>query len=102
MQSSGNAYDPYMTIGSLLADVLLYWPASKQLQLILSTARTANVWRDLSMTGRQCVQEGENPDPEDSYGMIFKEYPKGLKGTFGTFRGDLRRGWIFEEETVID
>ena len=54
------------------------------------------------MTGRQCVQEGENPDPEDSYGMIFKEYPKGLKGTFGTFRGDLRRGWIFEEETGID
>ena len=27
---------------------------AKQLQLILFTTRTANVWRDLSMTGRQC------------------------------------------------
>ena len=43
-----------------------------------------------------------NPEPDDSYGMIHKEYPKGFKGSFSTVRGDIQRGWICEEETGID
>ena len=44
-----------------------------------------------------------NPYPDDSYGMIHQEYPKGVKGSFSTFRSDfVRRGWICEEETGID
>ena len=43
-----------------------------------------------------------NPDPDDSYGIIHKEYPKGSKGSFSTFRSYLQRGWICEEETGID
>ena len=44
-----------------------------------------------SLTIDKWYKEGNNPDPADSYGLIFKEYSKGFKGTFGTFRGDLRR-----------
>ena len=43
-----------------------------------------------------------NPDPADSYGLIHKEHPKGFKGSLSTFRVDIRRGWICEEETGID
>ena len=43
-----------------------------------------------------------NPDPDDSYGMIHKEFPKGFKGSLSTTRGYLQRGWICEEETGID
>ena len=43
-----------------------------------------------------------NPDPDDSYGMIHKEYPIRSKGSFSTFRADIQRGWICEEETGID
>ena len=55
-----------------------------------------------SVTIDKWFKEGNNPDPHDSYGLIFKEYPRGFKGSFGTFKGDLRRGWICEEETGID
>ena len=40
-----------------------------------------------SLTIDKWYKEGNNPDPADSYGLIFKEYPKGFKGTFGTFEG---------------
>ena len=46
---------------------------------------------------------GNNPDPDDFYGMIHKEYPRGVKGLFSTFRGDhVRIGWICEVETGIE
>ena len=44
-----------------------------------------------SLTIDKWYKEGNNPDPADSYWLIFQEYPKGFKGTFGTFRADLRR-----------
>ena len=43
-----------------------------------------------------------NPDPNDTYGMIHKEFPKGSKGSFSTFRSFIKREWICEEETGID
>ena len=55
-----------------------------------------------SLTIDKWYKSGNNPDPNDSYGLIYKDYPKGSKGLFSTFRGDLRRGWICEEETGID
>ena len=55
-----------------------------------------------SVTIDKWFKVGNNPDPHDSYGLIFKEYPKGFKGSFCTFKGDLRRGWICEEEKGND
>ena len=55
-----------------------------------------------SLTIDKWSKEGNNPESADSYGMIHKEYPKGSKGSFSTFKGDVRRGWICEEETGID
>ena len=55
-----------------------------------------------SVTIDKWSNAGINPDPVDSYGLIHKEYPKGFKGSFITFKGDLRRGWICEKETGID
>ena len=55
-----------------------------------------------SVTIDKWHREGHNPDPDDSYGMIHKEYPKGFKGSLSTFRGTVRIGWICEEETGID
>ncbi|XP_066017783.1 uncharacterized protein [Pocillopora verrucosa] len=53
-----------------------------------------------SVTIDKWYKGAKNPDPDDSYGMIHKEYPKGFKGSFSTLRGYLRRGWICEEETA--
>ena len=44
----------------------------------------------------------ENPDPNDFYGMIHKEFPAGIKGSFSTVRGRVQRGWICEKESGID
>ena len=55
-----------------------------------------------SLTIDKWDKSNNNPDPDDSYGLIYKDYPKGSKGLFRTFRGDVRRGWICEEETGID
>ena len=43
-----------------------------------------------------------NPDPNDFYGLIHKEFPGGYKGIFTTIMGNIKRGWICEEETGID
>ncbi|XP_066017256.1 uncharacterized protein [Pocillopora verrucosa] len=40
-----------------------------------------------------------NPDPNDFYGMIHKEFPTGIKGSFSTLRGTVQRGWICEKES---
>ena len=66
---------------------------------------TTNRWTWIngkSLTIDKWSKKGNNPEPADSYGMIHKEYPKGSKGSFSTFKGDVRRGWICEEETGID
>ena len=56
-----------------------------------------------SVTIDKWSNTGINPEPAGSYGLIHKEYPRGFKGSFSTFRGDLvRREWICEEETGID
>ena len=55
-----------------------------------------------SLTIDKWSYAGIDPDPDDSYVLIHKEYPIGFKGSFSTFRGDVRRGWICEEETGID
>ena len=55
-----------------------------------------------SVTIDKWSKENNNPNPADSYGLIHKEYPKGFKGSLSTFRADIRRGWICEEETGID
>ena len=67
-----------------------------------STTRRWTWINGKSVTIDKWYKQGINPDPDDSYGMIIKEYPKGFKGSFGTFRGSLQRGWICEEETGID
>ena len=43
-----------------------------------------------------------NPDPNDFYGMIHKEFPAGIKGSFSTVIGNVQRGWICEKESGID
>ena len=43
-----------------------------------------------------------NPDPNDFYGMIHKEFPTGFKGSFSTVHGRVQRGWICEKESGID
>ncbi|RMX44679.1 hypothetical protein pdam_00023369 [Pocillopora damicornis] len=66
---------------------------------------TTNRWTWIngkSVTIDKWHKEVNNPDPDDSYGMIHKEYPKGFKGSLSTARGYLQRGWICEEETGID
>ena len=55
-----------------------------------------------SLTIDKWDKSGNNPEPDDSYGLIYKDYPKGSKGLFSTFRGNVLRGWICEEETGID
>ena len=55
-----------------------------------------------SVTIDKWYKEGNNPDPDDSYGIIHKEYPNGFKGSFSTISHNLQRGWICEEETGID
>ena len=67
-----------------------------------STTRRWTWINGKSVTIDKWYKGANNPDPVDSYGMISKEYPKGFKGSFSTFRGDVRRGWICEEETGID
>ena len=54
------------------------------------------------MTIDKWHKKGKNPDPDDYYGMIHKEYPDGFKGSFSTFKSFVYRGWICEEETGID
>ena len=67
-----------------------------------STTRRWTWINGKSVTIDKWYKRANNPDPDDSYGMISKEYPKGFKGSFGTFRSYLQRGWICEEETGID
>ena len=67
-----------------------------------STTRRWTWINGKSVTVDKWYKGANNPDPDDSYGMIHKEYPEGFKGSFSTFRGYLRRGWICEEETGID
>ena len=55
-----------------------------------------------SVTIDKWYKHVKNPDPTDTFGLIHKEYPVGFKGSFSTFRGNLLRGWICEEETGID
>ena len=55
-----------------------------------------------SLTIDKWDKKGKNPDPDDYYGMIHKEYPDGFKGSFSTFKGFVYRGWICEDETGID
>ena len=55
-----------------------------------------------SLTIDKWSKVGNNPDPDDSYGIIHKEYPKGSKGSFSTVRRYLQRGLICEEETGMD
>ena len=70
--------------------------------------KNSTTWRWAWINGKSVTIDkwsnaGINPDPADSYGLIHKEYPKGVKGAFSTFRNDrLRRGWICEEETGVD
>ena len=68
-----------------------------------STTRSWTWINGKSVTIDKWSNVGINPDPADSYGLIHKEYPKGVKGAFSTFRNDrVRRGWICEEETGVD
>ena len=55
-----------------------------------------------SLTIDKWHKYGNNPEPDDSYGLIHKEYPDGFNGSFSTARGYIQRGWICEEETGID
>ena len=70
--------------------------------------KNSTTWRWAWINGKSVTIDkwsnaGINSDPADSYGLIHKEYPKGVKGAFSTFRNDrLRRGWICEEETGVD
>ena len=70
--------------------------------------KNSTTWRWAWINGKSVTIDkwsnaGINPDPADSYGLIHKEYPKGVKGAFSTFRNDrVRRGWICEEETGVD
>ncbi|XP_022806647.1 uncharacterized protein LOC111343731 [Stylophora pistillata] len=43
--------------------------------------------------------QSSNPEPNDLYGLIHKEFPVGFKGSFSTIKGVIQRGWICEEET---
>ena len=55
-----------------------------------------------SLTIDKWYKRGINPDPNDTYGLIHKEYPPGFKGSLSTYRGYLNREWICEEETGND
>ena len=55
-----------------------------------------------SLTIDKWHKRGINPDPNDTYGLIHKEYPPGFKGSLSTYRGYLSREWICEEETGND
>ena len=55
-----------------------------------------------SLTINKWYKDVNNPDPTDSYGLIHREYPPGFKGSLSTFKSNLIRGWICEEETGID
>ena len=39
------------------------------------------------------------PNPEDLYGLIHKNFPEGSYGTFSSDRGVIKRGYICEQET---
>ena len=41
------------------------------------------------------------PKNSDFYSLLAKEYPAGMKGSFNSFKGNVQRGWICEEETGI-
>lgn len=34
--------------------------------------------------------------------MIHKEFPTGIKGSFGTIKGNVQRRWICDKESRID
>lgn len=43
--------------------------------------------------------QDNNPENGDFYTLMYKEYPKGHKGSFATIKGNVERAWICEEET---
>ena len=55
-----------------------------------------------SLTIDKWHKRGINPDPNDTYGLIHKEYPAGFKGSLSTYRSYIEREWICEEETGND
>ena len=46
--------------------------------------------------------QDNEPQDNDSYALMAKEFPPGHEGTFSGFLGNIRRGWICEEETGIN
>jgi len=44
--------------------------------------------------------QDNEPQDNDSYALMAKEFPPGHEGTFSGFLGNIRRGWICEEETA--
>jgi len=44
----------------------------------------------------------DKPKNSDFYAVMAKESPEGLKGSFRSIKGDVRRGWICEEETGMN
>ena len=43
-----------------------------------------------------------NPEDGDFYTLMYKEYPEGHKGSFGSIKGNIYRAWICEEETGMN
>ena len=41
----------------------------------------------------------DKPQDSDYYTMMAKESLEGVKGSFSTIKGNLKRGWICEEKT---
>ena len=44
----------------------------------------------------------DRPRKDDFYTLMAKEFPPGFKGSFNSFKGDVYRAWICEEETGIN
>ena len=55
--------------------------------------------KPLTLSKWQKNDQVQEPDPEDLYGLIHKDFPPGSYGTFSSNTGVIRRGYICEQET---
>ena len=57
-----------------------------------------------SLTIDKWYKRGINPDPNDTYGLIHKEYPPGFKGSLSTYRGgatSIENGFARKKQVMI-
>ncbi|XP_073254043.1 uncharacterized protein [Porites lutea] len=55
--------------------------------------------KPLTLSKWQKNDQVEEPDPEDLYGLIHKDFPPGSYGTFSSDTGVIQRDYICEQET---